>query len=192
MTEKAAQEGANWEFISNFADCSAAIRAAEQANLLIEFADEFSFVRSSDYSPPGQEGIEFYQVGAWSAKKYPNNPHTIRNDSEVCEIVPDLLQIFYSATRKLHVNDRFVFQILRYLPNGHTRKHRDRYADDTVAVNLDGSATCALVDPVSKEQITLSLTPGDALYFVNPIPQKWRPLHKVTNTGDDIRTSLVV
>ena len=51
------QEGTNWELIPQFIDPESASRASEQANLLIEFADEFPFIRSSEYSPPGQQRL---------------------------------------------------------------------------------------------------------------------------------------
>lgn len=186
-----AECGANWEIKRGFVAPDKALQAGEQAILLVDNHEKTVWLNRVEYSPPGQEGITFTDVYAWSTNQYPRHPNTVVNHPEEAEIIKDLLDIHRRAA-KIAVGRVTSFGLLDYQPGGHTRRHRDRVEGDTIAVSLTAEAECQIKDPVTRNKFSYIMNPGDALYLVNPRIQRYRPLHKVINISNERRISLVV
>lgn len=191
------QSGANWELIRGFIDPEVAQSAGEQALqvvAMISSPDEANVPQwgvSYDYQPPGQEGVDMFGVRAWSKTEYPDYPSTIFADEDFCSDVPDLLLAFQRA-KSFNGRSAMRFDLHVFAPGGHTRTHRDRFIKDTAVLGLLGVAQAHITDPATKAKHEFEIHPGDALYFVNPRPQRFRPLHRVTNISAGKRVSLVV
>lgn len=191
------QSGTNWELIRECIDPEIAQRAGEQAlqvTTLISSPDASDVPQwglSYDYQPPGQEGIEIFGVKAWSKTAFPNHPATIFTDERSCSEIPDLLLAFQRA-KSFTSPSATRFNLHVFGPDGHTRTHRDRFIQDTLALGVLGTAKAEVTDPTTKARHEFEIHPGDALYFLNPRPQRFRPLHRVTNISAGKRISLVV
>lgn len=181
--------GTGWEIYRNLVDAEIAQTAGQQALQLIASSSKYIVEQST--LAPGVEGLDIYRLHAWHPGTYPQHLDTIQADPKEVANNQELIDVHrrFSKYVSKYVSTCFINV---YQPSGHTRRHRDRSSEETLAVGLLGNAEARITDPVTNKTHVFEINPGDAMHLHNPHRITRRPLHIVTNTSEtDLRVSLV-
>ncbi len=184
------ERGAGWEIVREFVDPEKAIRAGEQVLDLVTSDSPYMSEYPSSQERVGQKGLSFYRFHGWNIKDFPKYPETITEDPEAREEAADLIDIHRRAA-KIIKPDIGAAQVNVFEPGGHTRRHRDRYNQDSFVISLLGVGLASIRDLATNEIIWAEVNPGDAMKIFNPRAQRDRPMHQVRNVGEGYRVSIV-